>query len=126
MKKSVAKSLREGGYVLEACHGNKLVSFELWVNHAIKAAFVAWTMVVGDTKHCSLAKFVSDTYEVTIISPTDSHITLTTHWLGCLETLGQAFELAFPKEGSAYPDIMCRAFQCAMENFDGGPLPMED
>jgi hypothetical protein len=43
-----------------------------------------------------------------------------------LETIGQAFELAFPIEGSAYPDILNRSFQAAMENFDGGPLPLED
>lgn len=126
MKKSVAKSLRDSGFVMEACHGNKHVSFELWVNHALKDAFVIWTMTNDGTKHCYLAKFMSGTYEVAIGSPTDDRITLTTSWLGILETLGQAFELAFPEEGSAYPEILNRAFLSAMENFDGGPLPLED
>jgi hypothetical protein len=126
MNKSVAKSLRDGGFVMEACYGNKNVSFELWVNHALMDAFVIWSMATEGKKCCYLAKFMSGTSEIILGSPTDDSVTLTTDWLGLLETIGQAFELAFPEEGSAYPDILCRAFQKAMENFDGGPLPMED
>ncbi len=128
-RKTIAKALRDDGYVLESCFGSKWICFELWVNHATKEATVVWT-VKGDEKltpHSSLVRFNADNpTDIYFASPTDTFVHSTVQWAAMIVQLANAFPLAFPDEGLCYPDVLVRAFEAVMNNYEVGPMQMED
>lgn len=128
-RKTIAKALREEGYVMESCFGSKGICFELWIAHGTKMATVVWT-VRGDGKagpHSSLVRFEAEVPDdLFFASPTDTFVHSTVQWMGMVLQIAHAFHLAFPAEGLCYPDVLTRSFEAAMSNFEVGPMQMED
>lgn len=125
MRGTVADALRKQGYVLEACSGNKTLTFELWANYRARGAAVAWTSL-GRKPQTSVANWLRPAPPqqsgVVLSSSVPDGVAVTTGWLGCLCDMGRAFELAFPEDGACYPDVLTRAFAAAMRCFDVEPM----
>lgn len=124
MKTTVAEALRRKGYVLEACSGNKTITFELWASLRDRGAAVVWT-THGRKAQTSLAHWVrsgAGDSGIILSSSVPDGAVMTTGWMACLLDLGRAFELAFPCDGACYPDVLTRAWARAMGNYDVKPM----